>query len=275
MWFGGFRWQSLTAELGAAGRRDIGRAAIFGLITCSAVLGLPAAAGHGQTPLGETLRECRADEQARPASTSNVTLPEAGRPGTAEIGSPMISYIREERLEAGIRLDQPLEITGQWAGGDWVVTIAAGEMVAVDTRKGTVFVPREAGFRYLREKKPRSGLGRPDIGFVAGPAGLVLRLNFGLKSMETPVGGAAYQTIRCRRMGVSGFRRELIFGGATKGVIRLQYREYMGGLARAPFAQELTYDLADGHEIGFKGARINVVRVSNTGIEYVVMKPFD
>jgi hypothetical protein len=220
------------------------------------------------------LRECRADERARPTSTSNVTLPRVGQPSTAEIGSPMISYIREELLDAGLRLTRPIQAEGTWAGAAYIVSIPAGEAVAVETRKGTLFVPRSATFRYAREKAERSGLGKPDIGLIADPTGMRLRISFGLRSTEIPVDGS-YEPSRCRRMGDQGFRRELIFGGAAKGVIKLQYREYMAGLARAPFAQELTYDLVEGSEIGFKGARVNVVRVTNTGIEYVVLKPFD
>ena len=44
-------------------------------------------------------------------------------------------------------------------------------------------------------------------------------------------------------------------------------------MARPAFTQDLTYDLADGDEIGFRGARIKVLKATNTAITYVVLKP--
>jgi hypothetical protein len=37
----------------------------------------------------------------------------------------------------------------------------------------------------------------------------------------------------------------------------------------------LTYDLAAGDEIGFRGARIKVLKATNVSITYVVTKPLD
>ena len=51
-----------------------------------------------------------------------------------------------------------------------------------------------------------------------------------------------------------GFHRELIYGGVSRGTITLTYREYANDMARPAFTQELNYDLADGEEIGFRGA---------------------
>lgn len=69
-----------------------------------------------------------------------------------------------------------------------------------------------------------------------------------------------------------GLRREILYSGGAKRTITLQYREYVNNLARPAFSQELSYDLTDGNEIGFKGARIRVLKVSNTGVRYVVLR---
>lgn len=69
------------------------------------------------------------------------------------------------------------------------------------------------------------------------------------------------------------FKRELIYSGVSGGVVRISYREFSGDLARPAFTQELTYDLADGDEIGFRGARFRVVKATNTTIHYVVIRP--
>lgn len=69
------------------------------------------------------------------------------------------------------------------------------------------------------------------------------------------------------------FKRELIYSGISRGVVAISYREFSGDLARPAFTQELTYDLADGDEIGFRGARFQVIKATNTSIRYVVLRP--
>ena len=46
----------------------------------------------------------------------------------------------------------------------------------------------------------------------------------------------------------------------------------MGDLARPAFSQELRYDLKDGDEIGYKGARFKVIKANNVSIKYKVTK---
>jgi hypothetical protein len=71
------------------------------------------------------------------------------------------------------------------------------------------------------------------------------------------------------------FKRELIYGGLSQRVISLSYREFMDGTARPAFTQELKYDLNDGNLIGFRGARIEVIKATNTIIQYKVIRPLD
>ena len=44
---------------------------------------------------------------------------------------------------------------------------------------------------------------------------------------------------------------------------------------RAPFTQEIQYDLKEGNIIGFKGARLEIIESSNSSITYKVLKMFD
>lgn len=71
------------------------------------------------------------------------------------------------------------------------------------------------------------------------------------------------------------FKRELIYTGVSKNVISIVYREFQNDLARPAFMQELKYDLGEGKVIGFKGARFQVLKATNTGIEYKVLKHLD
>lgn len=71
------------------------------------------------------------------------------------------------------------------------------------------------------------------------------------------------------------FRQELIYNGRTGDSVKFLYRELKDSYLRAPFTQEVTYDLKDSDVIGFKGARLKVIEATNTKIKYSVSKTFD
>ncbi len=57
--------------------------------------------------------------------------------------------------------------------------------------------------------------------------------------------------------------------------MRLLYREFVNDMAREAFSQELTFDLAAGPMmVSVKGARIEVIKAGNEGIEYRVLQGF-
>jgi len=61
----------------------------------------------------------------------------------------------------------------------------------------------------------------------------------------------------------------------AKGVVTILYREFLGNLARPAFSQELHFDLSEGNEIGYKGARFKILKANNLGITYLVTKGLD
>jgi hypothetical protein len=70
------------------------------------------------------------------------------------------------------------------------------------------------------------------------------------------------------------FRQELIYNGRSGDTIKILYREHSGDLLRAPFSQDVQYDLKEGSTIGFKGARIEVINATNIKILYRVLNTF-
>ncbi|HLO78749.1 MAG TPA: hypothetical protein VK196_20015 [Magnetospirillum sp.] len=70
------------------------------------------------------------------------------------------------------------------------------------------------------------------------------------------------------------FQRQLIYTGKSGKNIYVSYREFKNDLARPAFTQDLTFDLADGNVIGFKGARIEIVEAKNTSISYRLIEKF-
>jgi hypothetical protein len=71
------------------------------------------------------------------------------------------------------------------------------------------------------------------------------------------------------------FRQELIFNGRVNTSLKFMYREFSGSYMRAPFTQEIQYDLSEGNVIGFKGLRLEVLESTNRNITYRVLKMFD
>lgn len=66
------------------------------------------------------------------------------------------------------------------------------------------------------------------------------------------------------------FKQEFIYNGKVNNSLKFIYREYKNDMARPAFTQELQYDLNEGNIIGFKGLRIEILKSTNTNIEYKV-----
>jgi len=56
--------------------------------------------------------------------------------------------------------------------------------------------------------------------------------------------------------------------------IALGYREFSGDIARLAFSNELSYDLSESAILGYKGARIEIIKATNTELTYKVISGF-
>ena len=65
-------------------------------------------------------------------------------------------------------------------------------------------------------------------------------------------------------------KQELVYNGKSKDTIKLQYREYKDNFARPAFFQELSYDLSESKEIGFRGMMIEILEATNSKIKFIV-----
>ena len=69
----------------------------------------------------------------------------------------------------------------------------------------------------------------------------------------------------------SDFQQAIIYTGKEGNIIKATYREFSGGLARPAFAIDVTYDLNDSDIIAFRGARLQIIKATNTEITYKVI----
>jgi hypothetical protein len=257
--------------------------ATIGLIACVAAAGgastastTASARAGAANAAAAALPACAADNTSA-ATWRVVTLPEVGQEHEIAVGGSVLTTARSGIAEAGLRITAEATAEGKRAGGNYVITIPPIELPS-PTGFGNLLHPvRSATFRYAREKGERHGLSKPDISVYIDPAdqtALRGKVKFGLSSQDVAFPNARFTVDHCLKTNSKEFRREILYSGGGKGSVQLQYREYMNDFARPAFSQELSYDLSQGTEIGFKGARIRILKISNVGLRYVVLKAF-
>lgn len=92
---------------------------------------------------------------------------------------------------------------------------------------------------------------------------------------KKPVVGIEYTTTTLENWDADSYKRELVYSGVSQNTISILYREFKNEMARPAFSQELKYDLSQGNTIGYKGARFEIQKATNTEILYKVIKPLD
>ena len=70
----------------------------------------------------------------------------------------------------------------------------------------------------------------------------------------------------------SSFKQELIYTGKSGNNVNVEYREYRGNIARPAFSQSLTFDMSEDDVVGFRGALIEIIKATNSSVEYKVIK---
>lgn len=204
-------------------------------------------------------------------STQGRTFPELNTETEVEVGQPMVtaSNRRVERTEVMVL---KADVTGRGPGTR--VTVRAGRMAyAVTTSKGTYYeseTPIDLKTFGITQADAKGGWFVPSD--PSKPAMLYWR--DGASRVEVPAQGIEIEKRVVETVATqSAFSRELVYSGVSQGTVSILYREYKSDLARPAFSQELKYDLRDGNEIGFHGARIRVLKAGNLSIRYIVTKP--
>ena len=196
-----------------------------------------------------------------------------------EIGQSII-YTYNASIRNGVEskmfsFDTEMRFSGSSFGKKFDVVVPPGTTVLND--KNTKYRPSDYTFKYENDSSQRTGFSKPDLQFALDlrSGNVMAKLNIPF-SDEINVGKASITTSeKCLRIGENSFKRELIYSGVSNGAISILYREFYNDMARPAFSQELRYDLKEGDEIGYKGSRFKVIKASNTGLKYKVLKSLD
>lgn len=209
---------------------------------------------------------------AAPVSAQQLverSTPEVGVEAEAEIGQPLM---RLERVYQAPAIRLASEVTTETVSLGKIVLPPGVYALAATNKKGRYYRSM-AGVKLkslgTTTHWDRGGILLPTGG---GPPKGYWESDIGIRNSAVAP-GAEIVDAGIEDLGTDGFKVELLYGGVTKGTVKLSYREFMRDMARPAFSQELAYDLADGDEIGFRGARLKVVKATNVSIRYVVVKP--
>ena len=74
---------------------------------------------------------------------------------------------------------------------------------------------------------------------------------------------------------MDSMQRTLIYNGRVGDRINVGYREFSANMARPAFSNNVEYDLAESKEIGYRGARIEVLEATNRSIRYKLISNFN
>jgi hypothetical protein len=210
-------------------------------------------------------------------SSAVVQFPELEVESTAEIGKTMVSKLNRFAHPAiEIAEDVSFDVKTGTFSNDWSgrTTIKKGLLKQyAETASGVYFVSDHATFRFSMGSVPQTAgiyvprdSSRSPVPWSQSTASK--RLSYGTSPVE-------FKATTIYNWTSDSFTRELIYSGVSQGTISLTYREFVDGTARPAFTQELKYDLSQGNEIGYKGARFKVIKAGNVEIKYVVTKNLD
>jgi len=74
-----------------------------------------------------------------------------------------------------------------------------------------------------------------------------------------------------KRYSSDWIRHELLYAGRSGSTIEINYREFRGGYAAAPFFQTVKYDLAESNTVRFRRFVIDVMSADNQHIKYRIV----
>ena len=200
------------------------------------------------------------------STTKMIQFPERNEKVSQELGDTLVSYIKSTSSPS-LRLLKSLD--GKTAYG----FTAAGYPIPA----GRVLEPRQENDRFVAFNEPKQN---PLLCLDKKKNRLCDTQNMVGKCFGCGWGVGSYDNSYFERaeyidLRQPNLRMELIYNGKVDNSVRFLYRELSSGYMRDAFSQEVQYDLNEGNEIGFKGARLLIHNATNRTIEYEVLDHFE
>lgn len=209
--------------------------------------------------------------------SKSYLIPTLNTEQEAEVGQSIVSAIKIDTHENGIRIREPITVSGRYVWNDFSVTLPA-DAVLEKIGNGTTREYAVKNAEYRLSGRVRGSFMSPVVTVAvrpSDPSKAIMGINWGLVQQFHEFSLPAEAVQICSRVGPGGFRRELLYGGVSQGSISLEYREFFDDFARPAFSQTLRYDLNEGREIGFRGARFEILAANNVAVRYRVVRSFE
>lgn len=212
-----------------------------------------------------------------------VHQPTIDKDTTVELGQTLVSKSFIQKIPA-ISINKSIEHTANHGGFPIPMTVSSGHLTRWGYNdlgiyyKATNFSATNSNSGYGSKPIVISTIGGLVVPNEKTSASIIFRYSEStgrtyINEMETPIFIEVIEDAVIPH--INSFQKELIYTGVSRNTITLVYREYINDFARPAFTQELKYDLADGDIIGFKGARFQIIKATNIGIQYKVLKYLD
>jgi hypothetical protein len=194
--------------------------------------------------------------KTRPLRVEPAIVPAVGSTATAGVGEELVTQgalIGYGRIV--LSSDQPI--------GDKIL------------QKGKYFLEKHTGeydaFRVPTTHKDAAKAGKPVMLFL-------FHKDKGTKNAcisKTVCGEMEYTLDQTAHFSQNSFHQTLLYSGKIGNRITLGYREFRNDMARQAFSNDVAYDLAESTVLGYKGARIEVIKATNTEITYKILSGFN
>lgn len=217
-----------------------------------------------------------------------VSLPLVNSETTAEVGESITFNFNYSVLPGALRLKAPLSFRGlppatnrrgflgigrkhkfivDVPAGRYELSPALNQYIDMPVYRAPLVIP-------LRERD-RAPYPKADVGIFPVKDGVELFWALSDGVWSSGVLNSNFEIEYCAHWQEGDFRRELIYSGISQGTVTITYKEFKDDFARPAFSQELRYDLNQGREVGFRGARFEILEATNSMIRYRVLKPLD
>jgi len=186
----------------------------------------------------------------------DINTPRVGETATAFVGDPMLR-------KATLIEDEALVVEKLIDGALYNIPAKTYRPIGYDSDEDF----------YSADGVTRSGLADP-IQALALPTRPGAQL-----CVITVMGGKAcydghYERKTEIRKNSNSVEQQLIYSGRVGDTIKIGYREFRDNLARPAFSNEAEYDLSSSRAIGYKGAKLRVIKADNSSITYKVVRGF-
>ncbi|MFM5469164.1 hypothetical protein [Aeromonas sp. R1-2] len=200
--------------------------------------------------------------------TQDVSEPALNQTQTAYVGDHLLSQGTYSEREA-------IEFKSMFKLSGWSYGITAGKFVKTGENSNyDYYTPMEGPKGGKIERYNGLSMISPAIGLQVSKAANDLCIF--MLSHEVVCGDdkspATKTTVRT--IDENEFQQTLIYNGMVGNKINIAYREFSGKQARSAFSNDVEYDLSQSKVIGYKGARIEVIKATNENITYRVISNF-